>query len=344
MVFSGSCKDLFLDKMSGKKRVLITGATGFVGGHLIRALEEEGPSAFEIFGTSYPEAPPPSGNKLYYLDLRSEKDVKKLVGEVRPDWIFHLAAVSGVHRSWEMRSETIETNVLGTHNLLEAVRKTTPSARVLFISSADVYGSGVSPDDALKEDAPFQIVSPYAYSKVAGEILCGFYGMIDNIDIVIARPFPHAGPGQTEDFVCSDWARQIAQIERGDIAPFLRVGNLDVRRDFCDVRDVVKAYILLLQKGRRGEPYNICAGKAIALQEVLDFLVKEAAVSSPISIEVDPGKLRKIDMPVQMGNNGKTTEETGWSPQIPIDQTLRDLLDYWRQRLTGGAGKSAGIA
>jgi len=323
--------------MSNNIRVLITGATGFVGGHLIRALEEEGPSAFEIFGTTYPDAPPPSGNKLFFLDLRSEKDVIKIVGEIRPDWIFHLAAISNVRRSWQMRSETIETNVLGTHNLLEAVRQTTPAARVLFISSSDVYGVAASPNEILKEDTPLQIVSPYAYSKAAAEMLCSFYEKIENIDIVIARPFHHTGPGQTEDFVCSDWARQVALIEKGDRAPILKVGNLDLRRDFSDVRDVVRAYVLLLRKGRRGEPYNICLGKAIALREILDFLRGEAAVSSPMSIEVDLAKLRKIDMPVQMGSNRKISEETGWSPEIPIEQTLRDLLFYWRQRLAGGA-------
>jgi len=318
--------------MSEKIRVLITGATGFVGGHLIRALEDEGPSAFEIFGTTYPDIPPPSDNKLFFLDLRLEKDVMKLLGEIRPDWIFHLAAISNVRKSWQMRSETIETNVLGTHNLLEAVRQVVPSARVLFISSSDVYGFGPAPAEALKEEAPLEAISPYSLSKVAGEMLCGFYEKIENIDIVIARPFPHTGPGQSADFVCSDWARQIVQIERGDIAPILRVGNLDVRRDFCDVRDVVKAYILLLRKGRRGEPYNICSGKAITLREVLDFLIRDASGNAPISVEIEPAKLRKVDMPFQIGSNQKISEETGWSPRIPIGQTLHDLLAYWRQK------------
>ena len=318
--------------MSEKIRVLITGATGFVGGHLIRALEDEGPSAFEIFGTTYPDTPPPSGNKLFFLDLRSGKDVMKLMGEIRPDWIFHLAAVSNVRRSWQMRSETIETNVLGTHNLLEAVRQAAPAARVLFISSSDVYGYGASPTEVLKEDAPLEVLNPYAYSKVAGEILCGFYEKIENIEIVIARPFPHTGPGQTEDFVCSDWARQVVQIEKGDIEPIVRVGNLDLRRDFCDVRDVVKAYILLLRKGRRGEPYNICSGKATALREVLDFLIRESAGNTSISVEVDADKLRKTEVHSLIGSNRRISEETGWSPRIPIDQTLLDLLANWRQR------------
>jgi GDP-4-dehydro-6-deoxy-D-mannose reductase len=319
--------------MSGKLRVLITGATGFVGGHLIRALEAEGPSAFEIFGTAYPDTPPPSGNKLFFLDLRSEKDVMKFVGEIQPDWIFHLAAVSNVRRSWELRGETIETNVVGTLNLLEAVRQSAPAARVLFISSSDVYGFGPAPAEALKEEAPVQIVDPYAYSKAAGEMLCGFYEKIENVDIVIARPFPHTGPGQTEDFVCSDWARQVALIEKGDCAPILKVGDLDLRRDFCDVRDVVRAYVLLLRKGRRGEVFNVCTGKLIALKDVLDFLLNEMSGSIFIRIEVDPIKLRKKETSFLVGNNSKISDETGWLPLIPIYQTLQDLVTYWRQRI-----------
>jgi len=319
--------------MSGKLRVLITGATGFVGGHLIRALEAEGQSAFEIFGTAYPDTPPPSGNKLFFLDLRSEKDVMKFVGEIQPDWIFHLAAVSNVRRSWELRGETIETNVVGTLNLLEAVRQSAPAARVLFISSSDVYGFGPAPAEALKEEAPVQIVDPYAYSKAAGEMLCGFYEKIENVDIVIARPFPHTGPGQTEDFVCSDWARQVALIEKGDCAPILKVGDLDLRRDFCDVRDVVRAYVLLLRKGRRGEVFNVCTGKLIALKDVLDFLLNEMSGSIFIRIEVDPIKLRKKETSFLVGNNSKISDETGWLPLIPIYQTLQDLVTYWRQRI-----------
>ncbi len=323
--------------MSGKLRVLITGATGFAGGHLIRALKAEGPSSFEIFGTAFPDPPSPSEGRLFSLDLRSEQAVVELMGEVRPDWIVHLAAVSNVRRSWQMRRETIETNVLGTQNLLEAVRRSAPGARVLFVSSSDVYGAGDPPAEALTEGAPVRIVNPYAYSKAAGEMLCGFYEQVERIDIVIARPFPHTGPGQTEDFVCSDWARQVAEIESGNRAPTLMVGNLDVQRDYCDVRDVVRAYLLLLRKGRRGEAYNICSGKALALREILDFLIRESSGKAPISVNVDPAKLRKADVPALIGSNRKIAQETGWSPRIPMDQTLRDLLGFWRQRIGGGS-------
>jgi GDP-4-dehydro-6-deoxy-D-mannose reductase len=319
--------------MSGKLRVLVTGASGFAGRHLIRALEEEGPSTFEIFGTTYPDLPAPSAPRLFFLDLRSEKDVIGLVGEIKPDWIFHLAPISNVHRSWETRGETIETNIVGTYNLLEAVRQAAPSARVLFVSSSEVYGAAASPAEALTEETPIEIASPYAYSKAAGEMLCGFYGKVENVDVVIARPFPHTGPGQSEDFVCSDWARQVALIEKGDRAPILKVGNLDLRRDFSDVRDVVRADMLLMRKGRRGGVYNICSGRAIALREILDFFVREASPDTPISVEVDAAKLRKIDRPSQVGSHKKIADETGWLPRIPFDETLRDLLDYWRKKV-----------
>lgn len=164
-------------------------------------------------------------------------------------------------------------------------------------------------------------------------MLCGFYGKVENVDVVIARPFPHTGPGQSEDFVCSDWARQVALIEKGDRAPILKVGNLDLRRDFSDVRDVVRADLLLMRKGRRGLVYNICSGRAIALREILDFFVREASANASISVEVDAAKLRKIDRPLEVGSPKKIAAETGWLPRIPFDQTLRDLLDYWRQKL-----------
>lgn len=335
--------------MEGKSlNILITGITGFVGGHLARTLARSGgdgglPEAPAIFGSSYPQAPSAGAGNIFHLDLRAEGDVHDLVGRVRPDWVFHLAAVSNVRSSWQARRETLETNVMGTHNLLEAVRLEAPGARVLFISSSDVYGVSEEGEAPLVEERPFRISNPYAYSKAAGEMMCGFYERIEGLDIVIARPFPHTGPGQAPDFVCADWARQIVRIERGESEPVLSIGNLDVRRDFSDVRDVVEAYVALMRTGRRGEVYNVCSGRALALREILDFLVGDAGPVTggaaegpphvvPIRVVVDPAKLRKTDVPLLIGDNRKIAAATGWAPRIPISQTLRDLLGEVRSR------------
>ncbi len=315
--------------------VLITGITGFVGGYLARSLARGGeggaPGTPGVFGTSFPQAPPETADNIFYCDLRVECDVRELVRRVRPDWVFHLAAVSNVRSSWQARRETLETNVLGTHNLLEAVRLEAPRARLLFVSSSDVYGVAAEGEAPLAEDRPFRVTNPYAYSKAAGEMMCGFYERIEGLDVVVARPFPHTGPGQAPDFVCADWARQVVRIERSDADPVVRVGNLDVRRDFSDVRDVVEAYAALMRKGRRGEIYNVCSGKALALREILDFLVGEAGAGAPIRVEVDPARLRKTDVPRLVGDNRKIVAATGWSPRIPFAQTLRDLLSAVRE-------------
>lgn len=309
-------------------RVFISGATGFVGKHLVSFL---GPADYEIFGTSFPEEPESGEHKnIFYLDIRSEEKVFEAIERVRPDWIFHLAAVSNVKHSWERRTETLETNLMGTFYLFEAARKFTPQARILFISSSDVYGVLSPVEKALDEEYPTHVVSPYAFTKVNGEILSKFYAHVEKLDIVIARSFPHTGPGQSRDFVCSDWACQIAQIEKGQAEPLIKVGNTQVKRDFLDVRDVVRAYTLLMQKGKSGEVYNVCSGSAVSLSEILDLLLS----FSPQKIEarVDSQKLRKADIPLLLGDNQKVKRETSWEPQIPLKQSLLDLLDYWRHQ------------
>jgi GDP-4-dehydro-6-deoxy-D-mannose reductase len=314
-----------------RKRVFVTGATGFVGRHLAAALP---PSEYAVYGTAYPQPPHPGEKSIFHLDLRTERGVFEAVQQARPDWVFHLAAISNVGMSWARKRETLETNVVGTFNLFEALKKFSPEARVLFVSSSDIYGfpagsPGAEPRAFTEEDS-FCLVSPYALSKFNGELLAGFYSRCEGLDIVIARPFPHTGPGQSADFVCSDWARQVIQIERGSQAAVIRVGNLDARRDFTDVRDTVRAYILLLQKGRKGEVYNICRGRGVALREILGMLVSSA--SRNVRVEQDPERLRKVDIPSLVGDARKIRAETGWEPEIPLQKTLADLLDYWRVR------------
>ena len=308
-------------------RVLITGATGFAGRHLAEALR---PLKHTVFGTSFPQPPRPADPGLAFLDLRSERDVYETVRTVQPQWVIHLAAVSNVRQSWERRKETMETNVMGTFYLLEAVKKYAAGARFLFVSSAEVYGGAAAGGRPLTEDGPVAAVSPYALAKLQGELLCGFCGRADGLDILIARPFAHTGPGQSPDFVCSDWARQIVKVERGSQEPVLRTGDLDIRRDFCDVRDVVRAYLLLMQKGEKGEVYNICRGEAVPLGRVLEVLLAQSG--RVIVIERDPGKMRPGKIASLEGDNGKLRRATGWAPAIPLEQTLRDLLDYWRAR------------
>ncbi len=303
-----------------------------MGTHLRRILPS---SQYEVFGTSYPVVPQEekeaSGEKIFYLDMRSEKDVRDSLKSIKPDWIFHLAAVSNVRLSWEKRKETLETNLMGTFFLLEAMRQFVPQARVLFVSSSDVYGVLIPEEKALGEKDALHVVSPYTFTKITGEMLSEFYSRIEKIDAVIARSFSHTGPGQSPDFVCSDWASQIAQIEGGLLEPVIRVGNGNIRRDFMDVRDVVRAYLLLVEKGRSGEIYNVCSGKAVKLKDILDLLLSLS--EERIAVEVDEQRLRKVDIPLLLGDNKKIREETGWQPEIPLRQTLTDLLNYWRQRV-----------
>jgi len=309
--------------------ILITGATGFVGGYLREFLKSREST---VWGTAYPEKPQELlEENIFYLDIRSEKDVFACVKRARPDWIVHLAAISNVRHSWERRKETFETNLLGTSNLFEAMRRFAPQARVLFVSSSDVYGTKLSSKKPCSEEAKVNAMNPYAFTKLSGEILSEFYTRIENLDIVITRPFPHTGPGQSADFVCSDWALQIARIEKGDGKYEIRVGDISVQRDYTDVRDVVKAYVLLLEKGKRGEIYNICSGKTYSLQRILHLLLSFS--SQHIEIVVDPKKVRKTEIPVLVGDNRKIKSELSWEPTVPIEQSLRELLDYWRFRV-----------
>ncbi len=312
--------------MDETKRAFVTGLTGFVGRHLRALLEAEG---WEVVGTSYPDRPR-EADKVFFLDLRRESDVRQAVKDVRPRRVFHLAALSNVQQSWEKRTETLETNLMGTYNLLEAVRREAPESRVLVVSSSDVYGLHGLREVRLREDHPTQAVSPYAFTKVCGEVLAGFYARIERLDVVVARPFPHTGPGQSPDFVCSDWASQIARIERSGAPAVIKVGNVEVERDFLDVRDVVRAYQGLLDKGRSGEVYNVASGHAVSLRWILDSLLAHAAC--PIKVEPDPAKFRKADIPSLAGDSEKIRNETGWEPRIPLGRTLRDLLEDRRAR------------
>lgn len=311
--------------------VFVTGATGFVGGYLVEYLISLG---YCVFGTTFPQKPEEcdiaEGAYIEHLDLKNEKDVDNCIRAAKPDWIFHLAAVSNVGYSWKNRRETLETNIMGTFNLMEAVRRIFPSSRTLFISSSDVYGKIPERNKALSEEDVVKIMSPYAFTKLSGELMMDFYGQIEGLDVVIARPFPHTGPGQNPDFVCSDWANQVARIEKQLAEPIIRVGNINISRDFSDVRDVVKAYKLLMERGKKNQIYNISSGTAVSLKEILDKILSFSPIS--IQIEKDKKRLRKADISELWGDNSKILKETSWKPEIPLEKTLKDLLDYWRSQ------------
>jgi nucleoside-diphosphate-sugar epimerase len=344
------------------KKILITGATGFVGRHFIEYLKAQGrrgknaaAAGVKIFGTCFPEHPESCAElcaeapfvTLVRLDLRKAEATEQLISEIKPDEVFHLAAISQVSVSWEKRRETFEANLVGTFNLFEALRRHAPRARLLFVSSSDVYGNLKPGKKVYREEDRGGVVSPYALTKAGGELVSRFYAAAEKMRVVVARSFPHTGPGQTADFVFSDWASQIAKFEQESLAQnarrtfTLKVGNLAIRRDYSDVRDVVRAYVLLLTKGRPGEVYNVCSGHAPALGEALAKLVSLS--TAKIRIAVDPARIRRADIPYLAGSNAKIRRDTGWAPRIPFDQTLQDLLEYWRAKVREMPAEKAGI-
>jgi len=299
--------------------VLVTGATGFAGRHLVRELARRG-HAVVATGLG---GEPAMGGEARPLDVRDAQAVHALLADVRPDHIIHLAGQSSAAASFGAPGETLEVNLLGTWHLLDAVRAAAPGARILVVSSADLYGPS-TPETPHRETAPMSPRSPYGASKAAQDLLAGLAGQAYGLDLVRVRPFSHAGPGQHPRFAPPAFARQIAAIERGGAEPVLQVGNLDVVRDYTDVREVVRAYADLLTQGQPGEAYNVCRGRGFALRELVERLC--AAAQVPIRIEVDPARLRPSDLPHLVGVPEKVARATGFAPEIEIGQTLADLL------------------
>jgi GDP-4-dehydro-6-deoxy-D-mannose reductase len=298
---------------------LVTGAGGFVGHHLVAHLQEQGD---EVLVTDF---------TVDQLDITDADALLARLRHDRPEAIYHLAGASDVGGSWNAPHETFRANAEGTLNVLWAAREAGVE-RVLTIGSADVYGK-VSPDDLpLTEDSPLRPVSPYAASKVAADAVAeqAFRGYGQHV--VRTRPFNHLGPGQSDRFVAPALAARIAANERSGEAE-VRVGNLSPRRDFTDVRDVVRAYRLLVEHGRPGEVYNVCSGQAIAVEDLARTMLTMATI--PMELVADPDLQRGVDIPVLLGDPGRLAADTGWEPRIPLDDTLADLLEDMRDRLSG---------
>jgi GDP-4-dehydro-6-deoxy-D-mannose reductase len=304
---------------------LVTGAAGFAGSHLLDLLPRDGGG---IVAWHRPGGSPlrePSGIRWEAVDLLDRAAVDAAIARVRPSAVYHCAGAAHVGRAWDSTEPTFATNVRGTHHLLAALDRIDHDARVLIPSSALIYATAA---EALTEEHPLVPSSPYGLSKLAQEMLgCRPHG---RVAVTIARAFNHLGPRQHPHFVASGFARRIADIEKGRWEPEISVGNLDAQRDLTDVRDTVRAYRLILERGRPGRPYNVCSGRAITIRHLLDQLISRARV--PVAVKTDPARLRPNDTPLLLGDPSRLRGELGWSAEIPLEKTLDDLLEYWRRQ------------
>ncbi len=318
-----------------KIKCLITGITGFAGSHLAEYLL--GLGNCEVYGTirwrSRTENIEHIKDKihLYDCDLRDACSVNQLIQTIKPDRIYHLAAQSFVPMSWTAPAETFVTNVIGQLNIFEAVRTSRCECRIQIAGSSEEYGLVLPDEIPIKETNPLRPLSPYAVSKVAQDLLGYQYHQSYKLFIVRTRGFNHEGPRRGEVFVTSNFARQIAEMEKGKRPPILEVGNLQAVRDFTDVRDTVRAYYLILEKGIPGEVYNVATGRGYKIAQVVEILRRFTSVN--FEIREDPKRMRPSDVELLIGDPGKLKQATGWEPQIPFEKTLEDLLEYWRKRV-----------
>ncbi len=307
-------------------KALVTGINGFAGTHLNNLLQQKD---YEVFGTVKPSGDTPADSHLFSVDIQDFEGVKRVIEEVAPDHIYHLAALTSPAESFKNPSDTITTNISGQLNILEAVKQLQLlETKVLVVSSAEVYGKTEEHDLPMNEHTPLRPLSPYAVSKIAQDFLGYQYSHSQNVKSIIVRPFNNIGPNQGPIFVVPSFARQIAEIEKGKKEPVMKVGNLEAKRDFTDVRDVVRAYELLMQKGESGEVYNIGSGKSYRIQEILDIFLSFS--EAKIIIEKDPALMRPGDIPELRCDYKKLYDTTGWKPEISLETTLKDTLDYWR--------------
>jgi GDP-4-dehydro-6-deoxy-D-mannose reductase len=318
-------------RSSSVTRALITGITGFAGGHLAAHLLAQGD--VEIYGVAYDEGygldhlgrPIP----LVIADLRDPQVVEDVLLDVEPDHIYHLAAQAYVPTSWQDPWGTFENNVRPELNMFQVMVRERLAARLLVVASNEVYGA-VSPDRLpVDENTLLEPNNPYGVSKVAQDLLARQYFLSHGVDVIRARAFNHLGPRQSPQFVAANFARQIAEAEAGLREPLVRVGNLEAQRDFTDVVDVVRAYALLMEKGRSGEAYNIGSGQPRSVQSLLDTLLKVSSVE--IRVEQDPTRMRPADVPLVYGDITKLRTDTGWQPAVPFEESVCRVLAYWRE-------------
>ena len=315
-------------------RILITGVSGFVGRHLLNHLCKHLPDA-ELHGTVIESEAHFSDLRVvkHVVDLKDAAAVDGIITQVQPDQIYHLAAMSSPRRSFQIPWETLENNVRSQLNVIQACLSLNTKPTLLVVSSAEIYGPIRAEQLPINEDAPLRPTNPYGVSKVTQDMLALQYFLSHKLPILRVRPFNHTGPGQSEGFVATDFSKQIARIEAGLQDAIIEVGNLAAERDFSDVRDVVRAYRLIMQHGEAGEVYNVASGKTYSIQQLLNILLGYSRV--PIKIQRDESRMLPIDVLVVRGDASRLYKLTGWKPDTPFETTLLDVLHDWRERING---------
>ena len=316
-------------------KILITGINGFVGSHMAEFLLKM--ENVEVSGVIYNSDDTYNithiRNKLelFETDVQNFSEVKDVIAKVLPDKIYHFAAQSLVHKSFSAPNETMSVNINGQLNVFEAVRALNINPFIQVVGSSDEYGLVNKDETPITEDNPLRPLSPYAVSKVAQDLLGYQYFKSYGLNIIRTRSFNHTGIRRPDNFVLSSFAKQIALIEKDKQEPVIYTGNIDVVRDFSDIKDIINAYWLCLEKGKPGEVYNICSGKAIAVKDALNMLL--SLTNKKIETKQDPKRLRESDAPIITGDSTKFQKQTGWKPQIPLENTLGDLLNWWREKV-----------
>ena len=308
-------------------KALIIGGAGFVGGYLMEHINND--YGWSVSATKLENEVIQNENvSVFNLDILDKSAVVNLLKEVRPDYIFHLAAQSSVALSWKNPSLTVDVNIKGSINVLDAVRELNHKPRILLIGSGEEYGHILAEETPIKENNAVRPGNIYAVTKACQNMIGKIYSDAYQMDIVMVRAFNHIGPKQAPIFVVSDFCKQVAEIEKGLREPVIKVGNLSAKRDFTDVRDVVRAYTILIQKGKSGETYNVGSGESTTIEKILEIILSHS--TEKIRVEVDKERLRPVDVPVIESDISKLRECTGWNRHIPLEKTIFDTLNYWR--------------
>jgi GDP-4-dehydro-6-deoxy-D-mannose reductase len=313
------------------RTALVTGVSGFAGRHLARRLADDG---WTVAGTTHSRTAGMPEVAEHRVEIDDRDSLAALAADLAPDVVFHLAAVVDTVTTPDV-VELHRVNTLGTVAVLEALRALERKPRIIYTSSAFVYGFTAPDEQPVREEQPLRPLTPYGSSKVAGEAIALQYGRETGAEVIVTRAFQHTGPGHVGAYALADWAQQLAEIEAAGGAGVIRCGNIDVERDYCDVRDIAGAYVAVAERGAPGAVYNVASGVPVTMRALLEGLIRAFGVD--VSIEVDESRLRRVDQPRFFADVSRLREDTGWAPEHDLDDTLAALADFWRRRVAAGA-------